>query len=175
LPGGNIIIFRGLLQEAKSPDELAGVLGHEIGHVRNRDVMQSMLRQLGLSVVLGGANSNATGYLNTVVSMTYSRDAEAKADGYSMKLMKAAQVSPEDTSAFFARLAETEKAMGKEAKAALGYLSSHPMSASREKAFKASIVKGEAYSPVISAVEWRAIIDSCANDPKVKKDDGLLF
>jgi beta-barrel assembly-enhancing protease len=175
LPGGNIIIFRGLLQEAKSPDELAGVLGHEIGHVRNRDVMQSMLRQLGLSVVLGGANSNATGYLNTVVSMTYSREAEAKADGYSMKLMKASQVSPEDTAAFFARLAEAEKGMGKEAKAALGYVSSHPMSASREQAFRASLVKGAPYTPVLSPDQWRAILDSCANDPKVKTDDGPFF
>jgi beta-barrel assembly-enhancing protease len=175
LPGGNIIIFRGLLQEAKSPDELAGVLGHEIGHVRNRDVMQSMLRQLGLSVVLGGASSDATGYLNTVVSMTYSRDAEARADAYSIKLMKASHVSPEDTAAFFARLAQAEKGVGKEAKAALGYLSSHPMSESREKAFKASIVKGETYSPVIAPDQWRAIIDSCAKDTKVKKDDGGLF
>ncbi len=175
LPGGNIIIFRGLLQEAKSPDELAGVLGHEIGHVRNRDVMQSMLRQLGLSVVLGGASSDATGYLNTVVSMTYSRDAEAKADAYSMKLMKASRVSPEDTAAFFARLAQAEKGVGKEAKAALGYLSSHPMSDSREKAFKASVDKGETYSPVIAPEQWRSIIDSCAKDTKVKKGDGGLF
>ena len=43
LPGGHIFIFRGLLQEAKSPDELAGVIGHEIGHVRNRDVMRGDL------------------------------------------------------------------------------------------------------------------------------------
>jgi beta-barrel assembly-enhancing protease len=175
LPGGNIIIFRGLLQEAKSPDELAGVLGHEIGHVRNRDVMQSMLRQLGLSAVLGGAGSDATGYLNNIVSMTYSRDAEAKADLYSINLMQTSRVSPMDTAGFFARLAEVEKGVGKEAKAALGYLSSHPLSDTREKAFKASVVQGATYTPVISATEWRAIIDSCAKDPKVKRDDGLFF
>ena len=52
LPGGNIVLFRGLLQEAKSPDEIAGVLGHEIGHVRKRHVVRALMRQAGLSVLL---------------------------------------------------------------------------------------------------------------------------
>ena len=174
LPGGNILIFRGLLQEAKSPDELAGVLGHEIGHVRNRDVMQSLLRQMGLSVLLGGANSDVSGSLNALVSSTYSRDAESKADAYSMKAMSRASVSPLDTAGFFARLAEMEKSVGK-AQAALGYLASHPMSATREKAYKASLKKGAAYTPVVSAEQWRALVDSCKNDPDVAGDDGFLL
>ena len=76
LPGGNIMIFRGLLQSAKTPDELAGVVGHEMGHVRNRDVMQALLRQMGISILLGGANSNVGGTMNSLVSSTYSREAE---------------------------------------------------------------------------------------------------
>jgi beta-barrel assembly-enhancing protease len=174
LPGGNIFVFRGLLQEAKSPDELAGVLGHEIGHVRNRDVMQALLRQMGLSVLLGGANSDVTGSLNALVSSTYSRDAESKADAYSMRAMARANVSPLDTAGFFARLAEMEKGAGK-AQAALGYLASHPMSATREKAYKASLKKGAAYTPVVSPQQWRALVDSCKNDPDVAEDNGFLL
>jgi beta-barrel assembly-enhancing protease len=174
LPGGNIFVFRGLLQEAKSPDELAGVLGHEIGHVRNRDVMQALLRQMGLSILLGGANSDVSGSLNALVSSTYSRDAESKADTYSMKAMSSAKVSPMDTAGFFGRLAEMEKSLGK-AQAALGYLASHPMSATREKAYKGSLIKGAAYTPVISPEQWRTLIDSCKNDPDVAEDDGLLL
>jgi beta-barrel assembly-enhancing protease len=174
LPGGNVFIFRGLLQEAKSPDELAGVVGHEIGHVRNRDVMQALLRQMGLSVLLGGANADVGGSVNAIVSSTYSRDAESKADTYSMNAMKRGNVSPLDTAGFFARLAEMEKALGK-GKAALGYLSSHPLSETREKAYKNSVKKGAAYTPVVTPAQWRALVDSCKNDLDVEKDDSFLF
>ncbi|MEK6637602.1 MAG: M48 family metallopeptidase [Pseudomonadota bacterium] len=174
LPGGTIIIFRGLLQEAKSPDELAGVIGHEIGHVRNRDVMQSLLRQAGLSVLLGGVGGDAGGYANTLVSATYSRDAEAEADAFSIGLMQRANVSPKDTAGFFARLSEGEKALG-EAAAALGYISSHPMSKTREAMFRKSANPKAAYTASITPPQWRALIDSCANDTDVKADDGLFF
>ena len=174
LPGGNIFVFRGLLQEAKSPDELAGVIGHEIGHVRNRDVMQALLRQMGLSVLMGGMNGDVGGGVNALVSSTYSRGAESKADDYAIRALQKAKVSPEGTAGFFARLAEAEKLLGK-GKAALGYLSSHPMSDTREKKFRASLTKGAAMTPVVTAEQWRAIVDSCANDPDVEKNDGLLF
>jgi beta-barrel assembly-enhancing protease len=174
LPGGNIVIFRGLLKEAKSPDELAGVLGHEIGHVRNRDVMQSLLRQLGLSVVMGGASSNVSGSLNTLVSSTYSRQAEAEADKHSIKLMREAHISAADTAGFFARLSKEDKTLGK-AQAALGYLSSHPLSASREKQFRSSVIQGSPYQPALTPEQWSAIVESCAKDPHVKPEDHLLF
>jgi beta-barrel assembly-enhancing protease len=183
LPGGRIVIFRGLLQEAKSPDELAGVIGHEIGHVRNRDVMQSLLRQLGLSVLLGGFGGDASGYVGSLVSATYSREAETKADGFSINLMKQANVSPVDTAGFFARLAGGEgadiKGKGKdEASAvstAIGYLSSHPMSKKREAMFRGSANPKLSYTPAITPQQWRSLVDSCANDPDVKQDDGLFF
>ncbi|WP_341873239.1 M48 family metalloprotease [Sphingobium fuliginis] len=57
MAGGRIILFDGLVQQAKSADEVAGVLGHELGHVRHRDTMTGLIRQLGLSVVLGGAGA----------------------------------------------------------------------------------------------------------------------
>ena len=174
LPGGTIIVFRGLLQEAKSPDELAGVLGHEIGHVQNRDVMQSLLRQAGLSVLLGGFSGDAGGYVGSLVSATYSREAEASADAYSIKLMKQASVSPADTAGFFARLAVDEDKLGG-ANAALGYLSSHPLSKSREAAFRKSAVSGANYTDAITAQQWRSLLETCATDTDVSKDDGLLF
>ncbi len=174
LPGGNIVVFQGLLKEAHSPDELAGVLGHEIGHVRHRDVMQSLLRQLGLSVVMGGASSNASGTINTLVASTYSREAEADADSYSLAVLKRSEISAADTAGLFARLGKQEKALGK-AKSALGYLSSHPLSETREKKFRDSVVKGTPYRPALTTEQWQAIVNSCAKDPAVKKDDSLLF
>lgn len=166
LPGNHIIIFRGLLQQAKSPDEVAGVIGHEIGHVRNRDVMQALLRQMGISIVLGGVG-DAGGYASALVSMTYSREAESKADQHSIKAMQKGSVSPADTADFFARLAEAEGKLG-DAEPLLAYVSSHPQSALRQKAFATSAIKGAPYTPAITPTEWRALIDSCKNDPNVK-------
>ena len=174
LPGGTIIVFRGLLQEAKSPDELAGVLGHEIGHVRNRDVMQSLLRQAGLSVLLGGFSGDAGGYVGSLVSATYSREAETNADAYAIRLMKRANVSPADTAGFFARLSQGEQGLGK-AEAVVGYLSSHPLSKSREAAFRKSAVSGARYTDAITAQQWRSLLETCATDTDVSKDDSLLF
>lgn len=174
LPGGNIFIFRGLLKEAKSPDEVAGVIGHEIGHVRNRDVMQALLRQTGMSLVLGGVGGNAGGYVNALISATYSRDAERGADGYAIQALKRGIVSPLGTAAFFQRLAADEAKLGRGA-AALSYLSSHPLSRSRENAFRASQVAGARYSPAIDAAEWQTLVDICDNDPNVAKDPGLFF
>ena len=110
-----------------------------------------------------------------LVSSTYSREAEARADAHAIRLMREASGSAKDTAGFFARLAEVEKKLDKNGRALLGYMSSHPLSESREKAFKQSLVKGKTYTPVITPKEWMAILDSCRDDPKVEKDDGFLF
>ncbi len=49
-PGGQVLLFRGLLQAAESPDEVAGVLAHELAHVQERHPMRGVLRALGLSL-----------------------------------------------------------------------------------------------------------------------------
>lgn len=170
LPGGQIVIFRGLLQEAKNPDELAGVLGHEIGHVRNRDVMQALLRQMGLSLILGGVGGDVGGALNSLLSASYSRAAESRADDFAIRLMRASDVSPVPTAGFFDRMATEEKQLGKGA-IAMSYLSSHPMSDARRKVFMDSARKGASYTPAVTPGEWRAIVDACANDPDVEEGD----
>lgn len=170
LPGDKIVIFRGLLSDAKSPDEVAGVLGHEIGHVRNRDVMAALLRQMGLSVLLGGFSGDVGGTFNALLSATYSREAESRADTYAIAALGRADVSPAATAGFFARLARDEAELGP-ARAALGYMSSHPLSDSRERKFNAGVSTSASYRPALDAAEWQALAGICANDPKVE-DDG---
>lgn len=174
LPGGKIIIFDQLLHEAASPEEVAGVLGHEIGHVRKRDVMQALLRQAGLSVILGGLSGNAGGYFDALLSATYSRKAERAADLASIEAMKQAQISPLATAQFFARLGEMEKKLG-EAGIALNYLSSHPLSEDRERLFRASAVKGKAYRAALTRAQWAALADICKNDPDVSEAEDEVW
>lgn len=53
LPGGHIIVYCGLIEDLKSGDELAGILGHEIAHVQARHSTEALVRVLGVSVVFG--------------------------------------------------------------------------------------------------------------------------
>ena len=62
-----------------------------------------------------------------------------------------------------------------DAKAALGYLSSHPLSKSREAMFRKSVVPGANYTDAITPQQWRSLLETCATDTDVSKDDGLLF
>ena len=87
LPGGKVLLFQGLLSQAKTPDEVAGVLAHEIGHVRERHVMQGLLRQMGLAVVLGGFDGGGGSTINSLLSTTYTRDSEREADAHSLKAL----------------------------------------------------------------------------------------
>lgn len=170
LPGGRIILFDGLIQQATSPDEVAGVLGHELGHVRHRDTLTGLLRQLGLTAVLGSFGGNAGGYLNGVLALSYGRKAETSADGVAIEQMRAANISPLPTAGFFARLSGDE---GSDTGAqAMTWLSSHPLSAERRKRFEAAAAKGQNYRPVLDVAQWQALRGSCKADPDVAKPWG---
>ncbi len=166
LPGGRILIFDGLLAQAKSPDELAGILAHEIGHVRNRDTMAAMVRQLGLSVVLGGLNGQVGGVLNGLLSLSYSRDAERNADGYSIAALKSANISPEGVAGFFDRMGGGKK--GEPAERAMSWMASHPVSAERKSAFLKSKVPDHSYEHALTPAQWHAMLRACRDDKTVK-------
>lgn len=169
LPGGKVIIFDGLLTGSKSADEVAGVIAHEMGHVRKRHVMQSLLRQMGLSVVLGGIEGNSGSSLNSVLSMSYSRDAENEADTHSIKQLVRARISPIPTASFFDRMADAEEEMSDSKIGKLAsYMSSHPVSSDRKRAFEKSLVKGGNYKPALTPAEWTELKTMCAQDKKAK-------
>lgn len=166
LPGGRILIFDQLLQEAKSPDEIAGVLAHEVGHVRKRHVMQALLRQFGLSMLLSGANSDLGGTIGGIAAMGYSRDAEREADAFSRRRLDAADISPSATAAFFGRLRKIDPTS---ARVQLSYLSSHPDPGEREQAFSAAVRSGEVYRPALTAAQFLALRQACAKDPNTRR------
>lgn len=173
LPGGRILIFSDLISEAKSPDELAGVLAHEIGHVRHRDTLTALVRQLGLSIVMGGFNGQIGGAVNGMLAMSYSRGAESAADDYSINALRSADISPLPTAAFFDKLSKMSG--GDALERSMSWMASHPVSAERGAAFARSAVKGRAYKASLTSAEWRAIVDACANDPDVAPPAKSLF
>ncbi len=175
LPGRRIILFDGLLKQAGSPDEVAGVLGHELGHVAHRDTMTALVRQMGLSVILGGADGGAGSNINAVLSLSYGREAEHRADLGALSRLKAANISPRPTSEFFRRTDPFAKKGGEaDDRAApdgleqVDWFASHPSSKSRYALFAGAQVKGHGYASALTATQWKALQSMCGKDRKVK-------
>lgn len=96
LPGGLIMVTRGLLDALDSENEIAFVLGHELGHFRNRDHLiglgRSVLFQLTLSGIGLGGDLSSSGLIEAsgdLVSSAYNRDQEREADHFALQLLNA--------------------------------------------------------------------------------------
>jgi len=156
LPGGRILIFRGLIDKAASPDEVAGVLAHEIGHVEHRHVMIALLRRFGVGLLIG-SGGRAGEYGQALLESRYSRKAESEADAYSIAHLRQAGISPQATADFFARLGKGEPNMP----GFMVYLASHPPSAERRKRFAEGATTMGATRPALTISEWTAVRAMC--------------
>ncbi|MBA4048180.1 MAG: hypothetical protein C0476_06520 [Sphingomonas sp.] len=160
LPGGRILVFEGLLKNAASADEVAGVVGHELGHFAHRDVLESLLRQLGLSVLLGGLEGNIGGYTNALLSTAYSRRAETSADDYAINALSTAKIDPVATAGFFRRLGGNVRKPSQSA-VVLNYLATHPIASDRAGKFDAAKRPEAAYTPALTEAQWHAVRTAC--------------
>lgn len=112
VPGGSIYFYSGLMEKAKSTDEIAGVLGHEIVHIKGRHMarssgfdMLSALSLLGMLVLArSGTGAQAAGAVGQAVAATreiaYSRQLEMEADTLGERYMAAAGYDPKGSVAF---------------------------------------------------------------------------
>jgi predicted Zn-dependent protease len=128
LPGGHILVFRGLLNEVASQNELAMILGHELAHSLHRDHLRALGRRAALALVvmsLGGdgfAQRILSGGLKTF-DLKFSRDQESAADALGLQLLQGHYGHIGGATDFFARrLADP---------APPEFFSSHPLSRRR--------------------------------------------
>jgi Zn-dependent protease with chaperone function len=163
LPGGKIYVFDGLLQRARNADELAGVVAHEIGHIQNRDNLRKILQNSGTAFLVGLLFGDVMGgtvvisVAGSVLSASYSRDAERRADAFTIELMHKLGRSPTPMGELLFRVTGAEK--GKSASSAT-ILSSHPLTEERRD------VMQKAGRPVtgpelLTAAEWDALKVVC--------------
>lgn len=164
LPAGNIVLFRKLIQESEGPDELAGVLAHEIAHVRKRHVTAALIREFGVGVVTSMVGGNVGGQVDGFAALTFTRRGEREADAVAIERLQAARISPAPTARFFKRLSKMEPNTGK-FDVALGYMSTHPLSKDREKLFRTAAMPRIPYRPALDATEWAALKNICATGP----------
>lgn len=136
LPGGTIIVTDQLVRLAKSDDEIAGVIGHEIGHVGGLHSLKQIYRVLGLGFMIGVVGGDASQIVDDVVThaaavqtLAYTREFEAEADAYSVELMMRAGRDPTAFVDLLDRLADDKPAAKK-----TGWLSTHPGTEDRRAA-----------------------------------------
>jgi Zn-dependent protease with chaperone function len=159
-PGGRIVVLGKLLEDAKTPDEVAGVIAHEIGHVIARHPTEAVARGMGMSLVfnvlLGGLGGGTPGAIGqTLVGSAYSRDAEREADAIALGILRGARISPAGLADFFERLAEMEGTASR----ALAFVSSHPPSEERSAAAREAA--SPSLKPALSNDEWGALKIIC--------------
>jgi predicted Zn-dependent protease len=145
LPGGYIYVSRGLLALANSEDELAGVIGHEIGHVAARHSAQRQTRgqlagigaaiaTIGAAILGGGELAQGVGQIAQTGAQgwlaSYSRDQELQSDKIGQSLAAQAGYDAGAIGAFLAALGrEVELKLGEKRKTS--FLDSHPSSEER--------------------------------------------
>ncbi len=163
LPGGHIYVDDGLIAKAQTPDELAGVLAHEIGHVAHRDGTRTVLQTAGLSFLFGMMLGDFVGggavviAARTVLKSSYSRRVEAAADAYSVDLMQKAGGDPHALAVILKRIVG-DKNEG------MKLLLDHPETKDRIAAIDAVAVTG-APVPLLDAADWSALKQICAPLP----------
>lgn len=113
-PGGQVIVFTGLLEKAERPEELAGVLGHEIQHVLGRDSLRKMAHTFkwqALAAVMvgdvGGVQQVLLGHAPEFLGLSYGRGLEEQADLEGCRLLVAADIDPHGLADFFETLSKT--------------------------------------------------------------------
>ena len=151
IPGGFIYVNSGLMNVANN-DELACVLGHELGHIAARHSVKRLQTTLGyqiiMSIALGiGGNTSmgqATDVVFSLVNLGYSRKDESLADRLSVKYARRAGFNPYGAVTFFEKLKKEAQAQGPNFN--LVFLSSHPPIEERIKNIQEEI-KNVSYIP----------------------------
>jgi Zn-dependent protease with chaperone function len=162
LPGGKVYLFDGLLQKAESPDEIAGIIAHELGHVHHRHVMRTLIHNGGTSFLIGLLLGDVTGgsavifATQSLLNASHSREAEQEADDFAFTTMRKLGRSPVPMAELLFRIT------GAEGKRLAGFtiLNSHPLTESRLAAAKKNDRPAEG-PELLSPAEWRALKGIC--------------
>jgi len=140
--GGHIFVFRGLLERMPNENALAMVLGHEIAHAANRDVIGNMggmlLLQLAFGLVIGNATASLEELIvgpSVLVLLGFSRDAERRADDDALAAVAGLYGHTAGSGALFEIFLEMATEQGGTAPE---LLSSHPLSEDRIAGLKRS-------------------------------------
>ena len=151
--GGKILLNRGLLEKAESAEEVAGVLAHEIEHVRRRHVLEGFIVHLmtaeGIQMVLG--SSSNVEWSKYFLHMGFSRSQEAAADEGALLRLQKAHINNQGFKNFFKRM--------KDLASVPTFLSDHP--ADQARAEMVEKFQNQNTKPIMTNEEWKNFKASC--------------
>jgi Zn-dependent protease with chaperone function len=163
LPGGTIVVTAALIDKAKTPEEVAGVVAHEMGHVSYRHAEAGAIRVFGLQTLIAaftGGNDRFTEFGALLTILRFSRAAEAQADVYALDLMTREAIDPTGLKRFF----ESVKREGQPSTGVFGriegMIATHPGLDDRIANIK-PLPAGVTPRPALSDAEWQALRKIC--------------
>lgn len=170
LPGGFIYIFKGLVDQMPSDEELAGVIGHELGHVVRRHAVKQMEKNLGLTIgsaLLLGQKTGALALVAKDMLMAgFSREDEREADHLGFVHVFKAGYNPYSNLISMKKLAEGDQPYD------YGLFADHPESQRRVKALESEIYASKIY-PAVKELDNGAaqIVDGAWSLPVLYADN----
>ncbi len=127
---GHVVVYTGLLNKMQNPAPLAALLSHEVGHIRLRHSLRSLMRQFSgaivLSLIFGDASAIWLG--EELQKLSYSRKMESQADEYGLKYLHKHQFPVSGMDSLFSILSVESKALEPPP-----FLSTHPLSTERQE------------------------------------------
>lgn len=161
-PGGHMVVMSGLIERADGPEELAGVLAHEMGHIVHRHSVKALLRAYGFGLitklVVGGFSSDVGTVADAgglLFALRHSREAEREADRTALELLDATGMRADGLARFFGRLLDEQG--GKDGAQQMGVFSTHPPTKERIETTK----RPATGAPAMTAREWQALRAVC--------------
>jgi Zn-dependent protease with chaperone function len=161
LPGGKVYVFDGLLAKADNSDEIAGILAHELGHLKHRDSTRNLIYNGGTSFLVGLLFGDITGSgalifaSRSLLTASYSREAEQNADTFSIDVMHRLGRSPKPMGELMFRVT------GKEGDRSLSILASHPLTEDR-LARMSKEDRPPSGPPLLTPAEWASLKAICS-------------
>ncbi len=156
MPDHHLVIFTGLIEACENEAELAGVIAHEIAHMEKNHVMKSLIKEVGLSVIIsittGGRSTEMIKETAKVLtSSAYDRHLESEADLCAADYLLSADLDPEGLATFLFKLANEEKNIPSQ----FYWISSHPESEQRAADIIEYIKsKDVAKDSVLTSLQW---------------------
>lgn len=157
LPGGYVVVFTGLMKKAERPEEVAGVLAHELNHVLQRHGLERIVKQLGFIAVASIIFGNQQGLSQMMkqlgvdlMTLKFGRAQETEADLTGLQLLYRAKIDPSGMITFFERLAEKDEGR-------VELLSTHPMSSTRADRLRAQLAEMPKQDHEPFTFEWATV------------------
>lgn len=162
MPDKHMVVYTGLIENCKNPEELSGVMAHELAHMQHDHVMKKMAKEVGLSVLAALAAGDAGSEilkeaLKLLTSSAFDREQESEADATAVTYMAKADMDPKYLADFLFRISLSGTDIPKQ----LNWISTHPDSKDRAGEIL-NLRKKEKYItvPIMTAEEWAKLQES---------------